>query len=495
THYTQSSSNRSKFATRNRGKSIVNYPPPTYDSEPKQVDDDEASSKEKEIDKLMTLILMYFKKIYTPTKNNLRTSSKTKNMKVDNTSRSDRRTRYDRQTGQYGNQRAVNVVEARENLGTQYPEQSESVNNGCVMDKDGINTSPDSSNMCSEEGEADQDDDLANERTLWNIPISPEMKNVIEHKISPIVDDLATEMSCDYLEALKKCERLGNEFSKRNKNVKNKSFNELEKKFVELEKHFISLELALQHKNEHFQNARPCKYQDALEFLEFFEINELKAQLQDKNIAIRELKQLIAKMKGKFVDTKFVPSVTRQANDFKFQKPSVLVKPTPFSDSLEKKDFSKLRSVTITNVKHALTKPVTPQTLPKNANQMSALKLWSALEDHSQYHSLTAGLWCQSSNVIDDDAITMLETMRDGENLDKMKEKVETIHVNFDELPLVASDHASSDPAPKCQTTALELVLNSSVVSTTDASDKLQQPNTTLSTSITVAADTTQLDI
>nr|GEY37446.1 hypothetical protein [Tanacetum cinerariifolium] len=33
---------------------------------------------------------------------------------------------------------------------------------------------------------------------------------------------------------------------------------------------------------------------------------------------------------------------------------------------------------------------------------------------------------------------------------------VETIHVNFDELPQMASDHDSSDPAPECQRMALE---------------------------------------
>ncbi|GJT22147.1 putative ribonuclease H-like domain-containing protein [Tanacetum coccineum] len=72
--------------------------------------------------------------------------------------------------------------------------------------------------------------------------------------------------------------------------------------------------------------------------------------------------------------------------------------------------------------------------------------------------------------------------VRDGENLDKMKEKgdacifvgysnqsrayrvynkrtrviVETIHVNFDELPQMASDHVISDPVPQCPITALE---------------------------------------
>ncbi|GJS04145.1 retrovirus-related pol polyprotein from transposon TNT 1-94 [Tanacetum coccineum] len=72
--------------------------------------------------------------------------------------------------------------------------------------------------------------------------------------------------------------------------------------------------------------------------------------------------------------------------------------------------------------------------------------------------------------------------VKDGENLDKIKEKGdacifvgyatqskaykvfnkrtriidETIHVNFDELPLMASDHVSSDPVPQCSTTVLE---------------------------------------
>nr|GFB59235.1 hypothetical protein [Tanacetum cinerariifolium] len=35
---------------------------------------------------------------------------------------------------------------------------------------------------------------------------------------------------------------------------------------------------------------------------------------------------------------------------------------------------------------------------------------------------------------------------------------VKTIHVNFDELPQMASDHVSSDPVPACQRMALEHV-------------------------------------
>ncbi|GKE34219.1 hypothetical protein Tco_1453541 [Tanacetum coccineum] len=110
THYTNNSSTRSQQATtRNREKEIVNYPPPTYDQEPKMVAQDDALSKKKDIDKLMALFSLSFKKIYKPTNNNLRTSSNTSRANQDNTLRINRGTGYD-------NQRVVNVVGARENV-------------------------------------------------------------------------------------------------------------------------------------------------------------------------------------------------------------------------------------------------------------------------------------------------------------------------------------------------------------------------------------------
>ncbi|GKA85897.1 hypothetical protein Tco_0807551 [Tanacetum coccineum] len=64
----------------------------------------------------MALISMSFKKIYRPTNSNLRTSSNTRNMNVDNTPRTNRGTGYERQNGQYDNQMVVNVAGARENI-------------------------------------------------------------------------------------------------------------------------------------------------------------------------------------------------------------------------------------------------------------------------------------------------------------------------------------------------------------------------------------------
>nr|GFB64756.1 hypothetical protein [Tanacetum cinerariifolium] len=96
--------------------------------------------------------------------------------------------------------------------------------------------------------------------------------------------------------------------------------------------------------------------------------------------------------------------------------------------------------------------------------------------------------------------------VRDGENLDKMKEKgdecifvgysnqsiayrvfnkrtrviMESIHVNFDELPLMASDQNSSDPAPGCQTMALN---HDSLCPAIQRQEKVTQADRTVTTS------------
>ncbi|GJS03368.1 hypothetical protein Tco_0319876 [Tanacetum coccineum] len=109
TQNTQYSSTRSQQSTKNRGKAIVTSSVPTYDPEPATVTEDKEMSKEKEIDKLMALISLLFKKIYKPTNNNLQTSSNTSSANHDNSPRINRDIGYD-------NQRAVNVAGARENI-------------------------------------------------------------------------------------------------------------------------------------------------------------------------------------------------------------------------------------------------------------------------------------------------------------------------------------------------------------------------------------------
>ncbi|GKC84877.1 retrovirus-related pol polyprotein from transposon TNT 1-94 [Tanacetum coccineum] len=104
--------------------------------------------------------------------------------------------------------------------------------------------------------------------------------------------DKFTDLQCDYVDQVVKCERLEKELSKRT-NVNNKSFNELSKRFSELEQHAINLELALQHSQEQLNNDKVWKQKESNSFRElnvkYFEIQDLKAQLHDKYIAIRAI--------------------------------------------------------------------------------------------------------------------------------------------------------------------------------------------------------------
>ncbi|GJS69069.1 retrovirus-related pol polyprotein from transposon TNT 1-94 [Tanacetum coccineum] len=139
----------------------------------------------------------------------------------------------------------------------QHTEQSEPMYDTYLSEKVDSNTTPDSTNMCHRGGEIDQDAEQYQAK-------SPLLKA---------------------------------EFLKTNDMVEKEVFNELSNRFLQLEKHCISLEISMQQKEESFQSNKPCKNQDAPEFCEFFEINDLKAQLQAKTTLICNLKNQIKSVK------------------------------------------------------------------------------------------------------------------------------------------------------------------------------------------------------
>ncbi|GJR18782.1 retrovirus-related pol polyprotein from transposon TNT 1-94 [Tanacetum coccineum] len=379
TQNTQYSSTRTQQSTRNRGKAIVTSSAPTYDPEPATVTEDEEMSKEKEIDKLMALISLSFKKIYKPTNNNLRTSSNTSRTNQDNSPRTNRGTGYD-------NQRAINVAGARENVGTPVVQKSGiqcynckeygHVSRECQKPKRVKDAAYHKEKMllCKQEEagvqlnaeQADWKDDTDDESDEQELEVTliyevDNLKSQMETQKTQFLNEIDrlsreyyyadhmnailgiytdldefTDLQCDYGETLEKCERLEKELSKK-KIKQDKSFKENQSKVFLKERE------------------------------QYFEIQDLKAQLQNKGIAICELKKLIEKMKGKSVETKFEKSsVIRQPNAFKSQRQSILGKPAIFSDSLAKKDFSKSKPVTTQNVSNDFSKPVTAQILPQN---------------------------------------------------------------------------------------------------------------------------------
>ncbi|GJY93713.1 retrovirus-related pol polyprotein from transposon TNT 1-94 [Tanacetum coccineum] len=78
------------------------------------------TQRDKDMQKNLTLIAKYFKKIYKPTNNNLRTFSNSRNKNVDNSPRY----KNDNPTGEFGNQRTVTVAGARETVGSQVVHQT-----------------------------------------------------------------------------------------------------------------------------------------------------------------------------------------------------------------------------------------------------------------------------------------------------------------------------------------------------------------------------------
>ncbi|GJT98670.1 hypothetical protein Tco_1094188 [Tanacetum coccineum] len=146
----------------------------------------------------------------------------------------------------------------------QHTEQSEPIYDTYLLEKVDSNTTPDSTNMCHRGGEIDQD---------------------AEHD----------QVKSPLLKA---------EFLKTNDMVEKEVYNELSNRFLQLEKHCISLEISIQQKEESFQSNKPCKNQDSPEFREFFEINELKAQLQAKNSTINNLKEQIKNVHEKSNEAK-----------------------------------------------------------------------------------------------------------------------------------------------------------------------------------------------
>ncbi|GJX61312.1 hypothetical protein Tco_0294212 [Tanacetum coccineum] len=81
--------------------------------------------------------------------------------------------------------------------------------------------------------------------------------------------------------------------------VKRETYDKLFKNFTILEKHCISLEVDTQLKQEIFQRENSVSNQSVPSFDQLFELNELKAQSQEKDTVIKKLKERIKSLSGK----------------------------------------------------------------------------------------------------------------------------------------------------------------------------------------------------
>ncbi|GKB71192.1 integrase, catalytic region, zinc finger, CCHC-type containing protein [Tanacetum coccineum] len=86
----------------------------TKDSDPEQ------AQRDKDMQKNLALLAKYFKRLYKPTNNNLRTSSNSRNKTEDTTPRYNN----DNHSGQFGNQRTMTVAGTRETVGSPVVQQT-----------------------------------------------------------------------------------------------------------------------------------------------------------------------------------------------------------------------------------------------------------------------------------------------------------------------------------------------------------------------------------
>ncbi|GJR13770.1 retrovirus-related pol polyprotein from transposon TNT 1-94 [Tanacetum coccineum] len=86
--------------------------------------------------------------------------------------------------------------------------------------------------------------------------------------------------------------------------IEKEIYDKLFKSFTTLEKHCISLEVNTQLNQEIFQMDNSVSNQSASSFDQYFEINELKAQSQEKDTVIKKLKERIKSLSGNMNENK-----------------------------------------------------------------------------------------------------------------------------------------------------------------------------------------------
>ncbi|GJT21654.1 hypothetical protein Tco_0891591 [Tanacetum coccineum] len=120
------------------------------------------------------------------------------------------------------------------------------------------------------------------------------MSQEIVHILANSVDILDVKKSC--VNDCSKCLELETE---KKDFIEKEAYDKLVKSYSTLEKHCILLELATQLNQEIFQRENSGENLNAPTFNQLFEINELKAQSQEKDTIIRKLKEIIKSLSGK----------------------------------------------------------------------------------------------------------------------------------------------------------------------------------------------------
>ncbi|GJW36666.1 hypothetical protein Tco_0059586 [Tanacetum coccineum] len=119
------------------------------------------------------------------------------------------------------------------------------------------------------------------------------LEQVINKDIVNIIVNSSVNNAYGNVHECEKCLKLETELLNKKDFIEKETYDKLFRSFTTLEKHCISLEVDTQLNQEIFQRDNSVSNQSAPNFDQYFELNELKAQLQEKDTVIRKLKERI----------------------------------------------------------------------------------------------------------------------------------------------------------------------------------------------------------
>nr|GEW26058.1 hypothetical protein [Tanacetum cinerariifolium] len=269
------------------------------------------AQRDKEMEKNLALIAKYFKEIYKPTNNNLGTSSNSKNKNVDTTPRKLKRVK----DSAYHKEKMLLCKQAEQGVPLQAEQYDWLADTDEEVDEQeleahysymakiqevpiadsGTDSEPVEQN---EQNDVDSDDErVALANSIANLKLDTKQTEFEKYKAfndRTVNYDKLEHVMCSYLQSLSELDAL-----------------------AELQyKHSISLEIALQNYKEQVKNDTVCNEKASNVFRkereQYFEIQDLQAKLQDKNIAI--------------IDSNHFACVTKMLNDVhaRTKKPTVV---------------------------------------------------------------------------------------------------------------------------------------------------------------------------
>ncbi|GJW76347.1 retrovirus-related pol polyprotein from transposon TNT 1-94 [Tanacetum coccineum] len=124
-----------------------------------------------------------------------------------------------------------------------------------------------------------------------------ENERLLEQVINKDIMNILVKSSVDNayvnVHECEKCLKLKTELLNKKDFIKKETYDKLLRSYTTLEKHCISLEVDTQLNQEIFQGDNSVSNQSAANFDQYFELNELKAQSQEKDMVIRKLKRKV----------------------------------------------------------------------------------------------------------------------------------------------------------------------------------------------------------